>query len=131
MERVTSLPNVYEESEPNRIIDTSFVLFFLGMEVAIGFSAFSMDSILLVVAMFGVAVLPFFLQGDEEMTFGHWILGRMAIVVFSVFVGALFSKSVGILFPEIFRFAPFTLLILTAMLCCYIQFRNFFEFRIA
>ena len=58
-----------------------------------------------------------------------WILGRSAITVFAVLLGVLFKQSVGVFLPETFRFLPMTLLIVAAMLSCYIQFYGFLKLR--
>ena len=46
-------------------------------------------------------------------------------------LGAIFKQSLGVVLPETFRFLPMTLLIVTAMLCCYVQFYGFLKLRLA
>ena len=133
MEKVSSLAGVqlFESENQNPIMDTSFVLFFLGVEIGRTILSFSMDTGVLLIALIAVGILPFFLAYEENLSLGKWLLGRGAIAAFALLVGALFNKSVGIVFPEALSFLPFALLILTAMLSCYIQFHNFFKFRLS
>ncbi|MCB1025686.1 MAG: hypothetical protein KDB79_14915, partial [Acidobacteria bacterium] len=86
-------------------------------------------TLLMVVALFAVAVFPFFLMTDEDISIGQWLSGRASIVGLALLLGALFNMSVGVVFPEVFSFLPFTFLMLTAMVSCYIQFYKFFRFR--
>ena len=43
----------------------------------------------------------------------------------------IFHQALGVVFPELFRFFPMTLLILTAMFSCYLQFYAMIRFRLA
>ena len=43
----------------------------------------------------------------------------------------MFKQSLGVVLPETIRFLPMTLLIVTAMLSCYIQFYGFLKLRLA
>ena len=112
-------------------VDTSFVLFFLAIEFGRTFFSLSLDNAFMFVTLLVVAVLPYFLVSEEKTTFGNWILGRSLIVGFAMLLGAMFKQSLGIVLPETFRFLPMTLLIVTAMLCCYIQFYSFLKLRLA
>ncbi len=78
-----------------------------------------------------VAVLPYFLPSNEKQSFGSWLLGRSAITLLAILLGVIFKQSVGVFLPETFRFLPMTLLIVTAMLSCYIQFYSFLKLRMA
>jgi hypothetical protein len=112
-------------------VDTSFVLFFLGVEFGRTVFSLSLDNVFLFLTLLMVAVLPYFLLSDEKPTFGNWLLGRSLIVGLAILLGAMFKQSLGVVLPETFRFLPMTLLIVTAMLCCYIQFYSFFKLRLA
>lgn len=112
-------------------VDTSFVLFFLAIEFGRTFFTLSFDNAFMFLTVLTVAILPYFLLSDEKPTFGSWILGRSLIVGFAVLLGAMFKQSLGVVLPETFRFLPMTLLIVTAMLCCYIQFYSFLKLRLA
>ena len=117
--------------EKNFSVDTSFVLFFLAVEFGRTFFSLSLDNIFMFFTLLTVAVMPYFLLSDEKPTFAKWILGRTLIVSFAILLGAMFKQLLGVVLPETFRFLPMTLLIVAAMLCCYIQFYSFFKLRLA
>ena len=117
--------------EKNLSVDTSFVLFFLAVEFGRTFFSLSLDNIFMFFALLTVAILPYFLLSDEKPNFSKWLLGRSLIAGFAILLGAMFKQSLGVVLPETFRFLPMTLLIVTAMLCCYIQFYSFFRLRLA
>ena len=117
--------------EKNLWVDTSFVLFFLAVEFGRTFFSLSLDNIFMFFALLMVTVLPYFLLSDEKPNFAKWLLGRSLIAGFAILLGAMFKQSLGVVLPETFRFLPMTLLIVTAMLCCYIQFYSFFRLRLA
>ena len=112
-------------------LDTSFVLFFLAVEFGRTFLSLSLDNIFMFFTLLTVVVLPYFLLSNEKPAFANWLLGRSLIAGFAVLLGAMFKQSLGVVLPETFRFLPMTLLIVTAMLCCYIQFYSFFKLRLA
>lgn len=118
-------------NEKGVAVDTSFVLFFLAIEFGRAAFSLSFDNVFMFVTLLTVAVLPYFLASDERTTFGSWILGRSLIAGFAFLLGVAFKQSLGVVLPETFRFLPMTLLIVTAMLCCYIQFYSFFKLRMA
>ena len=111
--------------------DTSFLLFFLAVEFGRTVFSLTLDNIFLFLTLLMVAVLPYFILSDEKPTFGNWLLGRSLIVGLAILLGAMFKQSLGVVLPETFRFLPMTLLIVTAMLNCYIQFYGFFKLRLA
>jgi len=117
--------------EKNLSVDTSFVLFFLAVEFGRTFFSLSLDNIFMFFALLTVAILPYFLLSDEKPNFSKWLLGRSLIAGFAILLGVMFKQSLGVVLPETFRFLPMTLLIVTAMLCCYIQFYSFFKLRLA
>ncbi len=133
MEQTSSIANIqiYERDGSNQFVDTSFVLFFLAVDVGRNFGNIGFDTVLLAVALLAVAIFPYFLMTDEEISIGKWLSGRASIVGFAVLLGVLFNQSIGIVFPEAFSFLPFTFLMLTAVVSCYIQFHKFFKFRLA
>ena len=112
-------------------LETTFVLFFLAVEFGRGFNGLTLDGVFLALTLLMVMVLPYFLQADEKPNFKNWLLGRSFITIFAVFLGLMFKQSVGVILPETFRFLPMTLLIVTAMLSCYIQFYSFMKLRLA
>ncbi len=111
-------------------VETTFVLFFLAVELGQSFSLFALDSLLLAATLLMIAVLPYFLYSNEEkLGFGSWILGRTLIAGFALLLGVMFKQTLGVVLPETFRFLPMTLLIGTAMISCYIQFYGFLKLR--
>ena len=112
-------------------VDTSFVLFFLALEFGRTFFSVSLDNVFMFITLLTVAVLPYFLLTNEKPTFGKWLFGRSLIVGLAILLGMMFKQSLGAVLPETFRFLPMTLLMVTAMLSCYIQFYGFFKLRLA
>lgn len=112
-------------------VETTFVLFFLAVEFGQSFRSLSLDNVCLAVTLATVAVLPYFLTAEDKPSFGSWIFGRSLIVGFAIFLGVMFKQTLGSVLPEMFRFLPMTLLIVTAMLSCYIQFYSLLKIRLA
>lgn len=112
-------------------VDTSFVLFFLAVEFGRTFLSLSLDNVFLFLTLLAVAILPYFLLADERTSLTSWLLGRSLIAGLAIMLGAIFKQSLGVVLPETFRFLPMTLLIVTAMLCCYVQFYGFLKLRLA
>lgn len=117
-------------AEKGFAIDTTFVLFFLAIEFGQTFLAFSLDAVFLALTLAAIAVLPYFLPSGEKTDFGNWLLGRGLITGFGILLGVMFKQSLGVVLPEMFRFLPMTLLIITAMLSCYIQFYSLLKLRL-
>lgn len=111
-------------------IDTTFVLFFLAVEFGQMLGNFALDTVFFAITLLMLLVLPYFLPSEEKPGFGNWVLGRTLIAAFAVSVGVLFKQSLSVL-PEMFKFLPMTLLIVTAMLSCYIQFYGLLKLRLA
>ncbi len=111
-------------------VETTFVLFFLAVEFGRGFNGINLDNVFLAMTLLMVMILPYFLSGDEKPNFKSWVVGRSFITVFAIMLGLIFKQSLGVVLPETFRFLPMTLLIITAMLSCYIQFYSFLKIRI-
>lgn len=118
-------------SERGFAVDTSFVLFFLAVEFGRTFLSLSLDNVFLFLTLLAVAILPYFLLTDERTTLTNWLFGRSLIAGLAIMLGAMFKQSLGVVLPETFRFLPMTLLIVTAMLCCYVQFYGFLKLRLA
>lgn len=110
--------------------DTTFVLFFLSMDLGQrGF--FSIDGMVMAVALVAVMLMPFLLETGEEVSFGRWAAERGVIAGFGAFAGLAFSASVGTLFPQALESLPFTLLIMASMVSCFMTFASFLGFRLA
>ena len=123
----------HDENIPERgfTIDTSFVLFFLAVEFGRTFFSLSLDNVFLLLTLLAVAILPYFLLTDEKPNLLNWLFGRSLIAGLAVMLGVIFNQSLGVVLPDTFRFMPMTLLIVTAMLCSYIQFYGFLRLRLA
>ena len=119
------------ETRPNYVVDTTFVLFFLAVDLGQNLSNFAFDTVFLAITLIAVAALPYLLTADENIGFGKWVLGRSVIVGFALFLGVMFKQSLGVVLPEAFSFLPMTFLIITAMAMCYIQFYSFFNLRLS
>ena len=131
MEQISTIANIQDREDTSPVVDTSFVLFFLAVEIGQNIGVFGIDTIFMFVALIAVGALPYFLIEETSMSYSRWLLGRGAIVGFAILLGLLFKQSLGSVFPQAFGFLPFTFLILTAMLSCYIQFYGFLRFRLS
>lgn len=118
-------------SEKSFAIDTTFVLFFLAVEFGQSLGSFAFDSVLLSITLLMMLILPYFLPSEEKPSFGNWVLGRTFIALFATILGIIFRQTLGTVLPETFRFIPMTLLIVTAMLSCYIQYYGLLKIRLA
>jgi hypothetical protein len=131
MKSTTRYQNVHNEvaGEQGFVIDTTFVLFFLAVEFGRTVLSLGLDNVFLFITLLTVAVLPYFLLPSGKPNFGSWLLGRSLIAGLAILLGVMFKQSLGVVLPETFRFLPMTLLIVTAMLSCYIQFYGFLKLR--
>ena len=112
-------------------IDTTFVLFFLAVEFGQMLGNYTFETVFFAITLLMVMILPYFLPSEEKQSFANWLLGRSLITALAISIGAMFKQSLGVVLPETFRFLPMTLLIVTAMLSCYIQFYGFLKLRLA
>ncbi len=112
-------------------VETTFVLFFLAVEFGQSINAFAIDTIVLAITLVAFIVVPYFLPSDEKPGFGNWVLGRSLIAFFAVGLGMMFKQTLGVVLPETVRYLPMTLLIVTAMISCYIQFYGLLKIRLA
>lgn len=112
-------------------IDTTFVLFFLAIEFGLALGVGIFENFFLAITLLAVAVLPYFTYAGEKPSFGNWLFGRSLILGFALLIGIAFKQSLGVVLPTEFRFLPMTLLIVSAMVSCYIQFYGFFKLRLA
>lgn len=110
--------------------DTLAVLFFLGLEYGRAVRVFSMDGFLMGTTMLMVLVLPYFLPSRLlKASFGNWMISRSIVTMAAIFLGVALRQSLGTILPETLRFMPMTLLILTSMVSCYIQFYSLLKLR--
>ena len=113
-------------------IDTTFVLFFLAVDLGQTLFSFGFDSLLSGITLAILIAMPYFLpSATEKPEFMNWLLGRIVICIFAAGLGVMFKSSLGVVLPETFKFLPLTLLIVSAMISCYIQFYGLLRFRLA
>ena len=113
-------------------IDTTFVLFFLGLEFGRTLQNVTFDGLLLLMTTVMMVILPYFLPSSAECpSLAKWLAGRTLIAVLATGVGAILGPMYGTLLPESFRFLPLTLLILAAMSSCIVQFYGLMRLRLA
>lgn len=112
-------------------VETTFILFFLAVEFGQSVNVFAIDSIVLALTLLAFIVVPYFLPSEDKPKFGNWVLGRFLIAAFAVALGMMFKQTLGVVLPETMRYLPMTLLIVTAMLACYIQFYGLLKLRLA
>jgi hypothetical protein len=134
MEHAISLANSRVESaNPGRfVMDTTFVLFFLAMDIGASFDGLGFGLILsaTTAAMFiaGPYLLPF---AGEKPEFRGWLLGRMFIAVIGVIGGLAVQAAAGKVLPEAVKYLPMTLLIVAGILCAYSQIYAIMRIRLA
>ena len=113
-------------------IDTTFVLFFLAVDIGRSSTALGFETVLSLLTLGLVMVLPYLFPSDaDKPDFTRWLFGRAMIAIFAVFLGILFRQALGVVLPDIFRLLPMTLLILTASVSCCLQFYAMITFRLA
>ena len=128
----TSVQIAFEKSNDRGFaVETTFVLFFLAVEFGQSINAFAIDTIVMAVTLLAFMVVPYFLPSGEKPGFGNWVLGRSLIAFFAVGLGMMFKQTLGVVLPETMRYLPMTLLIVTAMISCYIQFYGLLKIRLA
>lgn len=111
-------------------LDTTFVLFFLAMDI--GSSSLGWTSILSFLTLGAFVVLPYVLpfNGDRE-SFGTWLAGRIVVAIVGGTFGAMLGQAVGTVLPEVFAYLPMTLLIVAAIICCNVQIYGILKYRLA
>ncbi|HBR56737.1 MAG TPA: hypothetical protein DEA22_04605 [Blastocatellia bacterium] len=115
--------------------DTAFVLFFLALEFGRSFSLNEADWILAVLVAITLAMLmlvPYFLPSFEERPeFGKWVRGRFFLGATAFVSGLVYGRAAEAVFPELFRFLPMTLLIISAIISGCVQFYGIMKVRLA
>lgn len=110
--------------------DTTFVLFFLAVEYGRNLQLFSIDGAVMGTTMMMVMVLPYFLPTSSARSrFGYWVAGRTVITLFGMLFGLVLGYSTGSVLPDGVAYLPLMLLILAALVSCYIQFYSLLKLR--
>ena len=130
---LTFAANRVERANLSRFVpDTTFVLFFLAMDLAGSNSGLCVDSFPSVLPIGIFAVFPFLLPFDgEKPEFWGWLMGRLSIAAIGALSGLAISASAGVFLPETVKFVPFTLLIISGIFCAFTQLRVIMKVRLA
>ena len=128
-----SAPAVSKSEERTRsfTLDTTFVLFFLAMDLGQTSVGFNLESAFSVVTLAAFLVLPYFLPFGDRRDFGRWLMGRVVVAATGVMFGLILGQAVGNFLPETFRYVPMSLLIVAAIICCNIQIYGILKVRLA
>ena len=130
MKRIHSAADAAALHNKSFAIDTTFVLFFLSLEFGRTLGSFGFDGLLLGITLAMVIVLPFFYSTDAERSgFAKWVAGRTLVASLAAILGIIYGQVTGNIIPDAFKFLPMTLLIVTAMASCYIQFYGLMRLR--
>jgi glucan phosphoethanolaminetransferase (alkaline phosphatase superfamily) len=117
-------------SESGFVVDTTFVLFFLALEFGRSLASFGIDSVLLGNSLIMLAIVPYFLvNASIGRDFGKWLAGRSVITVFATLLGVVFDQTICLVLPDVMRYIPMALLIVSAMTSCYFQFYSLLRLR--
>ena len=112
-------------------IDTTFVLFFLALDLGLSFNSFGLDILLSVLTLAAFITVPYLLPAiGEKPEFTGWAFGRTLIALFGVSLGIAFKPSLGVVLPEGLSYLPMTLLIVSATASCYMQLFSMMRFRL-
>ena len=120
-----------EERTRSFTLDTTFVLFFLAMDLGQTSVGFNLESAFSVVTLVAFLVLPYFLPFGDRRDFGRWLMGRVVVAATGVMFGLILGQAVGNFLPETFRYVPMSLLIVAAIICCNIQIYGILKVRLA
>ena len=113
-------------------VDTTFVLFFLAVDVGQSLQKFGLDTAFSALTLGMVIVLPYFLPGDEDRPeFTRWLMGRIVITLLATVLGAMFGQALGVVLSETFSYLPMTLVIVAAVASSYLQLCAMIRFRLA
>lgn len=124
--------NVVSEGERTFALDTTFVLFFLALDLGQASFTAGLDGLLSVLALITFIAVPYFLPfSGEKQEFRSWVIGRIVVAAAGLTLGLMLSQAVGVMLPESFRYVPMTLLIVSAIFSCYLQIYGIIRFRLA
>ena len=116
----------------DRSLDTTFVVFALGIELGGSLYVPDVAAGLLFVTTLMVLILPYFLgPAGARPEFVKWLSGRVLVAVLAVAIGTVLKPSYGIVLPAEARFIPLTILIITAAVSCSVQFYGLMRLRLA
>lgn len=130
---LTFATNRVEDAKSGLFVpDTTFVLFFLAMDLAGSISGIGLDTLLSVLTIGLFVVLPYLLPfGGEKPEFWNWFFGRLSISAIGVISGLATAASAGSFLPEALKYVPFTLLLISGIFCTFTQLRGIMKVRLA
>lgn len=134
MENVISISNAAAEVSTPRgfAADTTFVLFFLALDLGGGIDGIGVGTVLSVLTIGAFVVLPYVLPfSAEKPEFTGWAVGRLFIAAIGVISGLGIQAASGTVFPEFVRFVPMFLLIVSGIFCAATQIRGIIRVRLA
>lgn len=134
MEQVISLDRREAAASERRpfVLDTTFVLFFLALDLGASVSGVGIDGLLSSMTLILFVFVPYFLPFEgERPEFGKWVIGRAAIALIAVMIGLMFRQTVGVIVPEHFKHLPMTLLIGSVIFSGVVQFYAIMRMRLA
>jgi hypothetical protein len=113
-------------------LDTTFVLFFLAMDLGLVSLSMSVATVLQLATLAVFLVVPYFLPftGDQQ-GFSKWLIGRIVVAAVGITFGLMLGQAIGTVLPDAFRFVPMTLLIVAAIICCNVQIYGILKHRLA
>ena len=114
------------------VIDTTFVLFFLAMDIGSSIGSFGLDGVVSILTLVMFVVLPYFLPfSGEKPEFWGWSIGRLLIAIVGILAGSALHASIGTILPEGARYLAMTLLITSGIFCTYSQIYGIIKVRLA
>jgi len=121
-----------KETTSQFTLDTTFVLFFLAMDLGQASLSLNLATALQLVTLVAFLVVPYFLPftGDQQ-GFPRWLVGRIVVGAVGVTFGLMLGQAIGTVLPDTFRFVPMTLLIVAAIICCNVQIYGILKHRLA
>lgn len=120
------------ESEGQFTLDTTFVLFFLAMDLGLIGLGMSFATALQFLTLIVFLIVPYFLPFTaSQQSFSRWLIGRIVVGAVGITFGMMLGQAVGTVLPDTFRFVPMTLLIVAAIICCNVQIYGILKHRLA
>ena len=113
-------------------LDTTFVLFFLAMDLGQASLSISFSGLLQLFTLVVFLAVPYFLPfSGEQRSFSNWLIGRIVVAAAGGMFGLMLGQAIGTVLPDTFRFVPMTLLIVAAIICCNVQIYGILKHRLA
>ncbi len=134
MEHAISIANsrVAAGNQNRFVMDTTFVLFFLAMDIGASFRGFGFDMILSGITLAMFVAVPYLLPfAGEKPDFTAWAIGRVFIAMIGIIAGVTLALTSGTILPGSARYLPMTLLIIAGIFCAITQMYAMLKLRLA